>query len=72
MQDCKTFAIPQNYIDVKHEKLFSGQLPTGIVVALVDNRAFLTEIESTIMRSISIIIIYPRFRCTWTNNSSTP
>ena len=37
---CKTFAIPQNYLDVNHEKLFSGQLPTRIVVALVDNRAF--------------------------------
>ena len=30
---CKTFAIPQNYLDVNHEKLFSGQLPTRIVVA---------------------------------------
>ena len=37
---CKTFAIPQNYLDVNHEKLFSGQLLTCIVVALVDNRAF--------------------------------
>ena len=37
---CKTFAIPQNYLDVNHEKLFSGQLPTRIVVGLVDNRAF--------------------------------
>ena len=37
---CKTFAIPQNYLDDNHEKLFSGQLPTRIVVALVDNRAF--------------------------------
>ena len=25
---CKTFAVPQNYLDVTHEKLFSGQLPT--------------------------------------------
>ena len=37
---CKSFAIPQNYLDVNHEKLFSGQLPTRIVVGLVDNRAF--------------------------------
>ena len=37
---CKAFAIPQNYRDVNHEKLFSGQLPTRIVVGLVDNRAF--------------------------------
>ena len=32
---CKTFAVPQNYLDVTHEKLFSGQLPTRIVVGLV-------------------------------------
>jgi len=25
---CKSFTIPQNYRDVNHEKLFSGQLPT--------------------------------------------
>ena len=37
---CKSFAIPQHYLDVNHEKLFSGQLPTRIVVGLVDNRAF--------------------------------
>ena len=37
---CKLFAIPQNYLDVNHEKLFSGQLPARIVVGLVDNRAF--------------------------------
>ena len=37
---CKSFAIPQNYLDVNHEKLFSGQLPTRIVVELVHNRAF--------------------------------
>lgn len=32
--------MPQNYRDVNHEKLFSGQLPTRIVIGLVDNRAF--------------------------------
>ena len=37
---CKSFTIPQNYLDVNHEKLFSGQLPTRIVIGLVDNRAF--------------------------------
>ena len=36
----KAFAIPQNYRDVNHEKLFSGRLPTRIVIGLVDNRAF--------------------------------
>ena len=33
---CKSFTIPQNYIDVSHEKLFSGQLPTRIVIRLVN------------------------------------
>jgi len=37
---CKSFTIPQNYLDVRHEKLFSGQLPTRIVIGLVDNRAY--------------------------------
>jgi len=37
---CKSFTIPQNYRDVNHEKLFSGQLPTRMVIGLVDNRAF--------------------------------
>jgi len=37
---CKSFAIPQNYLDVNHEKLFSGQLPTRIVIGLVTNQAF--------------------------------
>jgi len=37
---CKSFTIPQHYRDVNHEKLFSGQLPTRIVIGLVDNRAF--------------------------------
>ena len=37
---CKSFAVPQHYLDVSHEKLFSGQLPTRVVVGLVDNRAF--------------------------------
>jgi len=37
---CKSFTIPQNYLDMNHEKLFSGQLPTRIVIGLVDNRSF--------------------------------
>jgi len=37
---CKSFTIPQNYLDVSHGKLFSGQLPTRIVIGLVDNRAY--------------------------------
>ena len=37
---CKSFTVPQNYLDVSHEKLFSGQLPTRVVVGLVRNDAF--------------------------------
>ena len=37
---CKSFTIPERYGDVNHGKLFSGQLPTRIVIGLVDNRTF--------------------------------
>jgi hypothetical protein len=37
---CKSFTIPAGYLDVSHEKLFSGQLPTRLIVGLVDNRAY--------------------------------
>jgi len=43
---CKTFAVPQTYLDVTHEKLFSGQLPTRIVVGLVNNQAFNGDVGS--------------------------
>jgi len=37
---CKSFQVPANYLDCSHEKLFTGQLPTRIVIGLVDSRAF--------------------------------
>jgi hypothetical protein len=37
---CKTFTIPAGYLDVSQEKLFSGQLPTRLILGCVDNRAF--------------------------------
>jgi hypothetical protein len=37
---CKSFTIPAGYLDISHEKLFSGQLPVRLIVGLVDNRAF--------------------------------
>jgi hypothetical protein len=37
---CKAFTIPAGYLDVSQEKLFSGQLPSRLVVGCVDNRAF--------------------------------
>ena len=63
---CKSFTIPQNYRDVNHEKLFSGQLPTRIVIGLVDNRAIGKETRSTF-----ITFICKRLDCIWTDNNST-
>jgi len=37
---CKTITIPNGFCDISHEKLFSGQLPTHLVIALVDNAGF--------------------------------
>jgi hypothetical protein len=37
---CKTFTVPAGFLDVSHEKLFSGQLPTRMVVGIVRNDAF--------------------------------
>ena len=36
---CKTFTVPAGFLDVSHEKLFTGQLPTRLVVGLVRNDA---------------------------------
>jgi hypothetical protein len=37
---CKTFTVPTGNLDASHEKLFSGQLPTRIVIGCIDNEAF--------------------------------
>jgi hypothetical protein len=37
---CKTFTIPRGNLDATQENLFSGQLPTRIVIGCVDNDAF--------------------------------
>jgi hypothetical protein len=37
---CKTFTVPTGYLDASRETLFSGQLPTRLIVGLVDNRAY--------------------------------
>jgi hypothetical protein len=37
---CKTFTIPAGNLDGSQESLFSGQLPTRLVIGCVDNRAF--------------------------------
>lgn len=42
---CKTFTVPAGYLDVSQEKLFSGQLPTRLILGCVDNRAFNGDLE---------------------------
>jgi len=37
---CKAFTIQQTCLDANYEKVFLGQLPSRIVVGLVDNRVF--------------------------------
>ena len=37
---CKTFQVPRGFLDVSHEKLFSGQLPSRLVIGLVSNDAY--------------------------------
>jgi hypothetical protein len=37
---CKTFTMPSGYLDATHEKLFTGKLPSRLVVGCVDNQAF--------------------------------
>ena len=36
----KSFTVPQGYLSITKEGLFTGQLPTRLVVGLVDNTAF--------------------------------
>ncbi len=37
---CKTFTIPRGNLDASQESLFSGQIPTRLVIGCVDNDAF--------------------------------
>jgi hypothetical protein len=37
---CKSFTVPAGYLDASQEKLFSGQLPSRLIIGCVDNRAF--------------------------------
>ena len=37
---CKTFTVPRGNLDCTQENLFSGQLPTRLVLGCVDNAAF--------------------------------
>ena len=38
--ECKTFSIPSGNLDSVHEKLFTGQIPTRVIVGIVDTDAF--------------------------------
>ena len=42
---CKTFTVPAGYLDISQEKLFSGQLPSRLVLGCVDNRAYNGSLE---------------------------
>ena len=65
---CKTVTIPGGYRDVNHEKLFSGQLPTRLVIGLVDNGVFNgVKTKNPLIFSISISF---RFPCTRTDSNS--
>jgi hypothetical protein len=36
----KTFTVPDGYLDVSHENLFTGHLPSQLVIGCVDNTSF--------------------------------
>ena len=42
---CKSFTIPTGYLDISQEKVFSGQLPSRLIVGCVDNRAFNGDLD---------------------------
>ena len=37
---CKSFTIPIGFLDASHEKVFSGQLPSRLVIGLVENSSY--------------------------------
>ena len=55
----------RNHMDVSYEKLFSGHLPTRIMIGLVDNRAYNGDLLE--IRSISNTSIWTRVvgMCRW-------
>jgi hypothetical protein len=43
---CKTVTIPAGYLnDVSHEKLFTGQFPSRLVIGCVDNTSFSGDVS---------------------------
>ena len=59
---CKTFTIPAGYLDVSHEKLFAGQLPSRLIIGCVDNKAFNGDVSKNPFNfkhfSLSDIMVY--------------
>ena len=53
---CKTFTVPAGNLDASQESLFSGQLPTRIVIGCVQNRGF------NVAYNLNIFIIQFRAR----------
>ena len=47
---CKTFTVPAGYLDFVQEKLFSGQLPTRLIIACVDNKSFNGVLHITVLQ----------------------
>ena len=43
---CKTFTIPAGYLDASNEKLYSGQLPSRLIIGCVSNSAFNGRLNS--------------------------
>jgi len=59
---CKTFTVSNGFRHINHEHLFSGQLPTFVIVGLVRRSTDIgNEIRSTFSISVS-----PKYRCIWT------
>ena len=59
---CKTFTIPSGYLDVSHEKLFTGQLPSRLVIGCVDNTAYNGDVSKNPFNfkhfSLSVLMVY--------------
>jgi hypothetical protein len=59
---CKTFTVPAGYLDVSHEKLFTGQLPSRLIIGCVDNTSFNGDVSRNLLNfkhfSLSEIMVY--------------
>ena len=59
---CKTFTVPKGYLDVSHEKLFTGQLPSRLIIGCVDNASFNGDVSKNPFNfkhfSLSEIMVY--------------